>query len=116
MTDDPRLPTHLYDAIADSETEVLLSAVVAWELATKGRAGKWPGAMAALEELDATIDAEELTRLPITLAHARRAGLLDWSHRDPFDRLLAAQTELEVATLVTGDALLLRFEVDTVWS
>lgn len=116
VTDDPRLPAHLYDAIANSDTEVLLSAVVPWELATKGRSGKWPGATAALDELDPLIGEEGLTPLPITLAHAKRAGQLEWSHRDPFDRLLAAQTELEGAMLVTGDALLLKFDVDTVWS
>ena len=44
-----------------------------------------------------------MTALPVTLDHGRAAGLLDWRHRDPFDRILAAQAIAEDVVLVTAD-------------
>lgn len=83
--------------------ELLLSAVVPWEIATKFRIGKWAGGGAILANLGEAIEAKRLTPLPITLVHAAEAGLLPWAHRDPFDRLLAAQAALENAVLVSAD-------------
>lgn len=71
-------------------TDLLIRAVMPWEIAMKLRVGKWPGAEAILTDLDAAL-VDRLTALPITLAHARRVGLLPSPHKDPFDRMLTAQ-------------------------
>ena len=56
-----------------------------------------------LENYRAELQAECFETLPITLKHAKVAGLLDWDHKDPFDRMLAAQAEQEELTLVSAD-------------
>ena len=58
---------------------------------------------AFLADAEAILREEQMPVLPLTLAHALAAGALDWAHRDPFDRMLAAQALAEGATLVTAD-------------
>lgn len=97
------------------DSELLISAVVPWELATKFRIGKWPGADAILADLDSAVSTRRLTPLPITLAHARRAGLLSSRHKDPFDRVLAAQAEIEAISVVTADPAIAAMGVEMMW-
>lgn len=89
--------------VEDPANRLLVSAATAWELATKTRLGRFPEAepiVAQYRELVVELGAHELA---ITGAHALRAGGLRWDHRDPFDRMLAAQALMEHATLVTRD-------------
>jgi PIN domain nuclease of toxin-antitoxin system len=73
-------------------------------MAIKVGLGKWPEARTLLNDFEGVALAEGFRLLPISVAHARNAGLMQTSHRDPFDRLLAAQSLLEGLTLVTSDA------------
>lgn len=114
-TGDRRLTERARAALEAPEAELLISAVVPWELAIKLRAGKWPGAEAILVDLDAALVARRLTALPITLAHARRAGLLPSPHKDPFDRMLAAQAEIERTPIVTADPVFAAMGASVVW-
>ena len=91
------------DEIADSAREVMVSAVSAWEIATKTRLGRldgepllstWPDIMAAMA----------VTEVPIDAADAILAGRLPWSHRDPFDRMIVAQAARRGLTIATRDA------------
>ncbi len=95
------------------DSELLISSVVPWELATKFRIGKRPGADLILADLDSAVSIRRLTPLPITLGHARRAGLLPSPHKDPFDRVLAA--EIEAAPVVTVDPAVAAMGVEVVW-
>ena len=113
--DDRRFSRKARTLIEDAGAELLLSAVVTWELATKFRIGKWREAGTLLENLKAGLVEEHLTPLPISLEHARFAGLMAGSHRDPFDRLLAAQARIEGAKLLTADPAFSVFDVDVVW-
>ncbi|MDR1212984.1 MAG: type II toxin-antitoxin system VapC family toxin [Propionibacteriaceae bacterium] len=91
--------------LADAANEVLLSAASVWELSVKRHLGKLPEAAPVIDgfaELTRRFSARPLSMSP---AHARLAGALDWSHRDPFDRMLAAQAILESATLVSCDEI-----------
>lgn len=112
VTGDQKLPMAARQALEATVNQILVSAVVPWELATKSRLGKWPAARAALDEIDRVIDEKGLRRLPITLAHARVAGLLPGQHRDPFDRMLAAQAKAEGVTLATVDPVFHDFGVN----
>ncbi len=115
LLDDPSLSIPARDAIADSRNEVLISAASAWEIATKARLGKLPQAVGLLDRLDDYLHRDGFAVLAISLAHARLAGRLDWSHKDPFDRMLAAQSRIENAPLVTTDAVFAAHGVLTVW-
>lgn len=103
LLDSPRLGAAAREAIADPGTIVLASAVSAWEMAQKHARGRWPEVGAGLATLEADLARLGFRVLPLTLPHALAAGRLDWPHRDPFDRMLAAQAVTEGATLVTAD-------------
>lgn len=115
LLDDQRLPTRTREIIADPENEIVVSAVSAFETATKFRIGKWNeiGPLAlAFEEI---VVAQDFAILPISARHASRAGLLPGDHRDPFDRLLAAQAEIEGLCLLTNDPRLGNFGTSVLW-
>jgi PIN domain nuclease of toxin-antitoxin system len=114
ITDDPKLPRASRDLLEDAD-EPLLSSVVPWELATKGRLGKWPSALRVLEEIDDLLVAGAFVPLPINARHARVAGLFAADHRDPFDRILAAQAKCEAVPLMSADRAFRRFDIDVLW-
>ena len=111
-----RIPAETLATVRAPETTVYVSAASAWEIATKHRLGKLEGAAAVVSgyrEHLARLRAEELA---ITGHHALTAGTLQWSHRDPFDRVIAAQAVLESLPVVTSDAALVEFPaISTVW-
>lgn len=86
-------------AIADPGNEVLLSAASIWEIGIKKALGK----LRAPERLDRIAEESGFVGLPITLAHAEVAAALPPHHRDPFDRMLVAQAQIENVTIVTHD-------------
>ena len=111
VTGDRKLPLLAQEALEDRSNDIYVSAVVAWELATKSRLGKWPSARAVLEEMSDVLAAKELMPLPITLKHAEVAGSFPVLHRDPFDRVLAAQAEVEDMLLATVDITFAQFNI-----
>lgn len=115
LLDDPALSDTARAAIADGRNEVLASAASAWEIATKVRLGKLPQAVGLADRLDGYLQRNGIGVLGITLSHALLAGRLDWTHKDPFDRMLAAQSRIESAPLVTTDAVFAAHGVSTVW-
>ena len=115
LTDDRKLSARALDVLEDTQNEVLVSPVVGWEIATKSRLGKWPAGHLALQDLEGFVVTRGLTPLPISIAHGRLAGLLPGAHRDPFDRMLAAQASLEPVPLVTADPRFPDFGIDVLW-
>jgi PIN domain nuclease of toxin-antitoxin system len=112
---DPRLSPAAREAIQDSANTVCVSAATAWEIADKFRLGKWPGAQALANDLARIMFALSFAPLPLSLEHARHAGALRSPHRDPFDRMLAAQAEIEDIPLVTADPAFHHFNVRILW-
>jgi PIN domain nuclease of toxin-antitoxin system len=112
---DPRLSRPALEAIEAVDGVVCVSAVTAWEIANKFRYGKWPAAGALANDLAAIMSAHDFEPLPLSLEHARHAGLLQSPHRDPFDRMLAAQAEIEGIPLVTADPVFRQFNMRTLW-
>lgn len=110
-----RLGRDAHRVIADPVNEVLVSPATAWEVATKFRIGKLPDVAPIIEDLERVIAAEGFSVLPISFAHAHRAGLLPGAHRDPFDRMLIAQAITENIPLVTNEAIFEQFGVRRVW-
>src|SRR5260370_12330215 len=106
---DKRLSQSAREAIEAIDAAVHVSAVCAWEIAYKFRAGKWPEAEILATDIVRIMSAHGFEPLPLSLEHARHAGLLRSPHRDPFDRMLAAQAEIEDLPLVTADPAFRQF-------
>lgn len=101
---DRRLPARVRGLIADREsTRVWVSAASGWEIATKHRLGKLAVADQLVTDLALVLQEQAFEVLPISLVHAVRAGAAAAAHRDPFDRLIAAQAILEGAPVVSAD-------------
>nr|VFJ76856.1 MAG: PIN domain nuclease, a component of toxin-antitoxin system (PIN domain) [Candidatus Kentron sp. FM]VFJ77067.1 MAG: PIN domain nuclease, a component of toxin-antitoxin system (PIN domain) [Candidatus Kentron sp. FM]VFK23869.1 MAG: PIN domain nuclease, a component of toxin-antitoxin system (PIN domain) [Candidatus Kentron sp. FM] len=115
FTDDDRLSETAREIIANEENEIFVSAASAWEIATKQRIGKLHGVPEAAERFSELVDADGFLHLPITYLHSLRAGSYPNGHRDPFDRMLAAQSEIDKLTLVTKDPAFGRFGTRTLW-
>jgi PIN domain nuclease of toxin-antitoxin system len=115
MIGDPRLSPRARAAIAAERAEVLVSAASAWELAMKVRLGKLPEAVSLTHRLAESLVEQNFKPLPISLEHGRLGELLPGRHRDPFDRILAAQALLEDLALVTIDPAFAGFGVKVVW-
>jgi PIN domain nuclease of toxin-antitoxin system len=102
-------------AIADETNDVLVSAASAWEITTKHRLGKLPGAAAIVQDLGAVLLAQGFNALPISLRHGQSAGALPGPHRDPFDRMLIAQALLDNLVIVSNEAPFDAYGVSRLW-
>lgn len=112
---DPRLSTRAGAILASFDTEVFVSAASAWEVATKFRIGKLPGAGLMAQDFSARIERLGFRELPITVEHGQRAGLLPGSHRDPFDRMLMAQAQGENLPIVSNAEIFDEYHVRRIW-
>ena len=110
-----RLPLAARRAIADESNHVLVSAASAWELTTKHRLGKLPGADAIADRITDAIAEQGFEELPITVDDAARAGALPGPHRDPFDRMLIAQSQSHALTIISTDAEFDQYGVRRIW-
>jgi PIN domain nuclease of toxin-antitoxin system len=111
LTDDSRLSPAARDALADPENEPLVSIASLWEVAIKRSLGK----LTAPEDLPDRISTEGFSWLALSPDHAWAVRQLPMHHRDPFDRLLAAQALIERIPLVTADPRFQPYGVDLRW-
>jgi PIN domain nuclease of toxin-antitoxin system len=102
-------------AIADEDNVILVSAVSAWEITTKARLGKLPGAGAVAADVAGAVASQGFSSLDINMRHAQRAGRLPGEHRDPFDRMLIAQAQLEDVMLVSNERAFDAYGVSRLW-
>jgi PIN domain nuclease of toxin-antitoxin system len=98
--------------IEDAGTELNVSAISAWEIATNAAAGRLRLPTSAADWLSDPRHRRDMIELPISFAHAIRAGTLPQHHRDPFDRMLVAQAQVEGLVLISADAKLTAYEVE----
>ena len=110
LTDDARLGVAARAAIALPANQVFVSAVTGWEIAIKRALGK----LEAPDGLDEAIEREGFLHLPVSFRHGECAGALPLHHRDPFDRMLIAQCELEGLELVSADLALAKYSVSRI--
>lgn len=116
LADPKRLSSKAKNSVAKLENQVYVSPVTAYELSYKHRQGKLPPGAAIVTSFARQVAHLYASELTVTAPHALAAGQLDWDHKDPFDRLLAAQAMVEGFTLVTADENLQAFEpVATLW-
>jgi PIN domain nuclease of toxin-antitoxin system len=115
LSDDARLPDGARALIGSNDNVVFVSVVSALEIATKFRLGRLPEVAAWIDEYEQEIERAEFTPLAIQTTHALAAGRFSAAHRDPFDRLLAAQAKLEALVLVTRDPVFADFPIAVRW-
>jgi PIN domain nuclease of toxin-antitoxin system len=102
-----RLSKNAAQAIAAEESEVFVSIVSPWEMAI----AKARGRMDPPDNLEAQLETRRFVLLPVSLRHTHVVGTLPHHHRDPFDRMLVAQAQVEGLTIVTVDRLLRHYPV-----
>jgi len=115
LAGDPQLTLVARTAIGDEANEVFVSAASAWEVTTKHRLGKLPGAGSLAVDFAREIRAQGFAALPITLEHGQVAGALPGDHRDPFDRMLAAQAREEKMAIVSNETVFDQFGLSRIW-
>jgi PIN domain nuclease of toxin-antitoxin system len=114
--DDPRLGSAARAVLADPNASIFVSSVSAFEIANKHRLGKLPIVASLLGNYAAELEATGFTELPVNTVHALRAGSLPFEHRDPFDRLLIAQAQIENLALISNEGLFDATGVSRIWS
>jgi PIN domain nuclease of toxin-antitoxin system len=112
---DPALSRKARTVLANLESEVFVSAASAWEVATKVRLGKLPGAEHFAAEFAVRIGRLGFRQLPIQVEHGQRAGLLPGAHKDPFDRMLIAQAQAENMPIVSNEKVFDKYHVRRIW-
>ena len=112
---DPSLSARARRIIEDVDNELFVSAASVWEIAIKVRLGKLPTGNVLLNELDTYLRLVGFDGLPITLSHSVRAGRLPGEHRDPFDRMLISQAQIENMPIVSNDRIFDEYHVERMW-
>jgi PIN domain nuclease of toxin-antitoxin system len=107
LSDDTILSPQARTAITDADNIIFVSAVTAWEITIKKALGK----LDAPDNLDQEIINSRFEPLPITVLHALTVGKLPLHHKDPFDRLLIAQAQIEELTVITRDEHIRKYRV-----
>lgn len=101
--------------LADPSRRILVSSASAWEIATKFRLGKLPHAEPLVRDFGGWLERARLEELAISAAHSIRAGTLAGAHRDPFDRMLAAQALAECVPVLGCDEAITALGASQVW-
>jgi PIN domain nuclease of toxin-antitoxin system len=112
---DAKLSRPARAAIAADSTQVVVSAATAWEITTKARIGKLPDALDVAADIGGCIAREGFQPLAVTVQHGQRAGALPGPIRDPFDRMLIAQSILENLHLVSIERTFDAYGVLRLW-
>ena len=115
MNRDPQLSRNGLAAIEDPGNEAIVSVASVWEAAIKFRSGKLTEAAVLLSVPQAILTSMGFLAMPVQLEHAKLAGSLVSPHKDPFDRMLAAQALLEGLTIVSADAVFDALLVPRLW-
>jgi PIN domain nuclease of toxin-antitoxin system len=115
LTEDSSLPATARKLIGSRNNSVLVSAASAWEIAIKVRIGRLQVAEDLTRDFNGYLARERFESLAITTEHGIRAGSLPGSHKDPFDRMLIAQAQIENLSVVSNDPHLDGYGVTRIW-
>ena len=112
LTDSPKLSAGLKQTLVDNPAAVHVSTVSYYEIGLKQQRGRLPGHPLEMRE---AIGADGFAELDLTAMHMVTASQLDWSHGDPWDRILAAQAIAEGLALVSVDKVFDTIAVERIW-
>ena len=115
ISDAPKLSSLVREIISDGKNELFLSAASGWEIAIKASLGR----IHIHGKLQSFISEQMITNaiqgLPIQISHALQVYNLPLYHRDPFDRILIAQSQLESLPILTNDSQFSQYQVKVIW-
>ena len=114
VTGDRRLSSPARALIEDGENQVFLSAVSMWEIVLKAKAGKLHVEGSVAKMLEEQMRQARISPLAIYPAHVLRVAALPPIHKDPFDRLLIAQSQLLDVAIVTADEQFAAYDVELI--
>lgn len=115
ITNEKRLPETVSKVISNGNNQLFLSAASCWEIVIKAKLGKIElPAKADIFIADQLVD-NTIQSLPILASHALHIFNLPNHHRDPFDRMIVAQSQLEKLPIITSDSLIAKYDVKTIW-
>ena len=115
LAGDSKLSSAAKPVIADDLNTIYVSAASAWEISTKVRIGKLPGAVEVADNFARCLNTQGFSELPISVADGLRAGSMVGDLRDPFDRMLIAQALSESIPLITNEVIFESFGVRRLW-
>lgn len=115
ITDSPRLSARAREVIRDSNNELFFSAASGWEIAIKAQLGRLQLPDNLEQFIVEQLSLNAILVLPIQLRHALHVYTLPQHHRDPFDHMLVAQSQLENLPVLTADSQITRYSVETIW-
>jgi PIN domain nuclease of toxin-antitoxin system len=115
VTDNPKLSELAKEIFLDEDNEILLSAVTGFEIAVKYSLGKLHLTEPPREFVIHRMNANALTELPVSMAHALALQNMPLHHKDPFDRLLVAQAMVNQIPLLSADQQLSAYDIERIW-
>jgi len=111
-----RFSPRVLELVKSPDNDLFLSAVSSWEIAIKYALGKLPLPAPPAEYVPPRMASSGVRALPVSHAHALQVAILPPHHRDPFDRLLVAQAQLERLPLLTSDRQLAAYDLEILWA
>ena len=115
IADHPKLPPLVRKIIGSEQNEMFLSAVSGWEIAIKVKLGRLKLSEKPVKFVLEQIHINSFQTLPIEMKHALHTATLPDFHRDPFDRMLIAQAQLEGLPILTTDPWIEIYKVKVIW-
>jgi PIN domain nuclease of toxin-antitoxin system len=115
VLDTPALSDRCREILSDGANEIALSVASLYEIAYKAEKGRLTLPESPAAYLRDRLVANDFGALPIEASHALLAAALPPIHRDPFDRIIVAQAQVEAIPILTADPAIGRYDVETIW-
>lgn len=115
VTDDPQLSVTVQAIIAEPSNTIHFSVISAWEIIIKNQTGKLTLPENATTYISSRLAVNNFSTLTVQMSHVLKVASLPNYHRDPFDRLLIAQSQIQQIPIATVDALIRQYPVATIW-
>ena len=115
ISDNPNISSKFHDVMSEPRNEIYFSAASGWEIAVKAKIGRLSIQGDPQKFIPTQLSLNSITVLPIQISHTLQTYHLPEHHKDPFDRLIIAQSQIENMPIATNDALFKNYEVDLIW-
>ena len=115
ITDHPQLSPRVREIIGDGNNELFVSAATGWEITIKTKLGRLQLPDEPQRFILEQLSLNAIQSLPIQMSHALHVFTLPDHHRDPFDRILISQAQLEGLPILTADPQIALYPVEIIW-